>query len=532
MESVPHLAPHAAHHTPRTTRHIPDTAQHSPPIAPSPFTHRSPLTCTGRYRAANAAQHAHLANNAIQHHFSVSHFCRNRPVGCSWAEHHALVDHSLEPFAHLFDQNRVKAEVPRQAASCARLHKPTAEELLDLVKRSQPAVLTGLLDDWPALHRWDYAYLRRHLGEKPVTVSVAEGLYDVPEDPAIWGVADRNLSSVVARPAHETMRFADALSHFQSSSTRAIAPAPADIGRAPARAPAAASAVEGKVDGGGRRLRYYLEYFPMEAIRTARLHHDLRRNVSASSPPCSASSEVMHSEDVCEVQGLDSASEPATGKPVATMATSAPEPEPEPAEPGAEADADALPTLSTDGEPGELAIADWLLPRKHLIWMGGGGTVGATHYDPYENLMAVIVGSKTFHLASPDDGPKIGAFTPMAEGTFELHPGTAGRPPTLGRSAAKVSQATSLHHYAAAVLSKPAHQQPAFPRMAEATVFSCTAQAGEVLYVPSYWWHEVHSSPGAADRPSIGVNWFCTSCSSPSPSRVSHPIPHPHRIEP
>jgi len=237
----------------------------------------------------------------------------------------------------------------------------------------------------------------------------------------------------------------------------------------------------------------------------------------------------MHSEDVCEVQGLDSASEPATGKPVAT---SAPEPEPEPAESGAEADADALPTLSTDGEPGELAIADWLLPRKHLMWMGGGGTVGATHYDPYENLMAVIVGSKTFHLASPDDGPKIGAFTPMAEGTFELHPGTAGRPPTLGRSAAKVSQATSLHHYAAAVLSKPAHQQPAFPRMAEATVFSCTAQAGEVLYVPSYWWHEVHSSPGAADRPSIGVNWFCTSCSSPSPSRISHPNPHPHRIEP
>ena len=396
------------------------------------------------------------------------------------------------------------------------------------MKRSQPAVLTGLLDDWPALRRWDYAYLRRHLGEKPVTVSVAEGLYDVPEDPAIWGVADRNLSSVVARPAHETMRFADALSHFQSSSTREIAPAPADIGRAPARAPAAASAVEGKVDGGGRRLRYYLEYFPMEAIRTARLHHDLRRNVSASSPPCSASSEIMHSEDVCEVQGLDSASEPATGKPVATMATSAPEPEPEPAEPGAEADPDALPTLSTDGEPGELAIADWLLPRKHLIWMGGGGTVGATHYDPYENLMAVIVGSKTFHLASPDDGPKIGAFTPMAEGTFELHPGTAGRPPTLGRSAAKVSQATSLHHYAAAVLSQPAHQQPAFPRMAEATVFSCTAHAGEVLYVPSYWWHEVHSAPGAADRPSIGVNWFCKSCSNPSPSPPS-PSPSPYR---
>lgn len=63
------------------------------------------------YRAANAKQHAHLANNAIQHHYSVSHFCRQRPAGCSWAEHHALVDNSLEPFGHLFDQNRIKAEV-------------------------------------------------------------------------------------------------------------------------------------------------------------------------------------------------------------------------------------------------------------------------------------------------------------------------------------------------------------------------------------------------------------------------------------
>jgi hypothetical protein len=170
---VTHHAPHTGH------RYRPQLIAHALPLT----THRSPLSAHvslltphlphGRYRAANAAQHAHLANNAIQHHYSVSHFCRHRPAGCSWAEHHALVDHSLEPFGHLFDQNRIKAEVPRQAASCARLHKPSAEDLLDLVRRSQPAVLSGLLDGWPALQRWDYAYLRRHLGEKPVTRTMA-----------------------------------------------------------------------------------------------------------------------------------------------------------------------------------------------------------------------------------------------------------------------------------------------------------------------------------------------------------------------
>ena len=106
---------------------------------------------------------------------------------------------------------------------------------------------------------------------------------------------------------------------------------------------------------------------------------------------------------------------------------------------------------------------------------------------------------------------------------------------TCLRSADQVTQPTSLHHYAAGVLSRSAHPQPGLPHMAEvciplsvcggsagrfvasvfaamwrgaceveprqlvrvhactcqATVFNCTAQAGDVLYIPSYWWHEV-----------------------------------------
>ena len=78
----------------------------------------------------------------------------------------------------------------------------------------------------------------------------------------------------------------------------------------------------------------------------------------------------------------------------------------------------------------------------------------------------------------------------------------------LERPAESVTEATELHHYAAGVLSKPAQEQPQVPKLADATVFSCTANAGEVLYVPAYWWHEVHSAAGAPGKPSIGVNWF------------------------
>ena len=47
------------------------------------------------------------------------------------------------------------------------------------------------------------------------------------------------------------------------------------------------------------------------------------------------------------------------------------------------------------------------------------------------------------------------------------------------------------------------------PRLAEATVFNCTVRAGEVLYNPAYWWHEVLSAaPPGRGRPSVGINWF------------------------
>ena len=61
------------------------------------------------YRAINAAKLSELRNNLIQHRYVVSHFCRARTAGCTWAQHHALVDASIEPFAHLFDQNRISA---------------------------------------------------------------------------------------------------------------------------------------------------------------------------------------------------------------------------------------------------------------------------------------------------------------------------------------------------------------------------------------------------------------------------------------
>ena len=118
-----------------------------------------------------------LGNSARRHHVAVTGFCRARRPGCSWAQFHALVDYSRAPFAHLFDAERHTIGALPSAATteCRRLHRPTEEQLLELVSRSEPAVISGMLDDWPALELWDDAYLASKLGHLPVTISVSEG---------------------------------------------------------------------------------------------------------------------------------------------------------------------------------------------------------------------------------------------------------------------------------------------------------------------------------------------------------------------
>ena len=93
---------------------------------------------------------------------------------------------------------------------------------------------------------------------------------------------------------------------------------------------------------------------------------------------------------------------------------------------------------------------------------------------------AIVAGEKTFFRAPPDDGPKLGAYTPMAQGQLDVVDDARGEPVGLRREAAAVGTPLTVHHYAAASLSTPADAQPHVPRLAEATVFNCTVRAVEV----------------------------------------------------
>lgn len=53
-----------------------------------------------------------------------------------------------------------------------RVHKPTWEEFdKNYVKKCKPAIITGMLDDWKALERWnDMDYIRKKVGHRKVPV--------------------------------------------------------------------------------------------------------------------------------------------------------------------------------------------------------------------------------------------------------------------------------------------------------------------------------------------------------------------------
>ena len=417
-----------------------------------------------------------LGNNALSHHRAVDTFCGRRAAGCTWAEHHALVDHSREPWAHLYDALQISAgDLQPRASRCERVHQPTPADLLHLVKNSQPAVLTGLIDGWPALRKWTDSYLAKELGDATVAVSVSNGRFDHPETAEEWGLEQSNaLQGVIARPAHVPMSLAEALA---------------------------------EVHAGNASITPYIEYLPIDQMRDA--------------------DENVLKADLRGERGDRQRYETPNAARRQPLATSA-------ADTDFEYDSPSTPVLQARGEEeiGALEIAAWLMPRKQLLWLGAGGTVGSTHFDPYENLMAVISGSKVFHLAAPEEGWQLGAHRMFAEGLLGLESDKDGGR-RLVRHRSKVGEPLDLHHYASSSLSAMASSQRvdsngdaaarslgAHPSAAAGVnVFNCTAYAGEVVFTPAYWWHEVVSEAPppkvsgnndgeGARRSVIAINWF------------------------
>ena len=106
-----------------------------------------------------------------------------------------------------------------------------------------------------------------------------------------------------------------------------------------------------------------------------------------------------------------------------------------------------------------------------FMFLGAKGLVTPLHQDLQENLYAVIKGKK-----------KITLFAPGAP----VYP---------------YSRFSKLPNFSQIDVGNPDYQQ--FPNLVHAQPYSVELEAGEILYIPSFWWHYISNA-----EPSIAMNFW------------------------
>eukprot|EP00040_Diaphanoeca_grandis_P012412 m.62895 g.62895 ORF g.62895 m.62895 type:complete len:417 (+) comp23216_c2_seq2:164-1414(+) len=131
---------------------------------------------------------------------------------------------------------------------------------------------------------------------------------------------------------------------------------------------------------------------------------------------------------------------------------------------------------------------------KSLLWMSAGDTVARAHRDLFHNFHVVLAGTKTFYLVDPKHHKEVKDMVrpvvrqvrcenTLAYTTTPYLDGDGHQHQHAGHSAVDFK----LSH--TGTLSK----QHSFANN-DVTVYECTLEPGDVLYMPHDWYHEVHST--------------------------------------
>lgn len=258
-------------------------------------------------------------------------------------------------------------------------HVPTALEFYrDWVAPNKPVLIKGVFNHWPALKRWDAAYLREKIGSKDVTVAVTPN-----------GYADAVSGGKFVMPEERRMKFADFL----------------DI-------------IEKKTNPSGV---YYVQ-------KQNSNFTDEFRDIAVD-----ASFEIPWASE-------------AFGK----------------------------------------------KPDAVNFWMGEEKAVTSMHKDHYENLYCVIRGEKVFTLLPPTDQP----FVPYGEyqaAKYVVHDD--------GSYDVIDDADTGMVPWIPVDPESPDYEK--YPKYKKAKPLVVRVKQGDMLYLPSLWFHHVKQSQGC-----IAVNFW------------------------
>lgn len=167
-------------------------------------------------------------------------------------------------------------------------------------------------------------------------------------------------------------------------------------------------------------------------------------------------------------------------------------------------------------------------PDAVNLWMGDERAVSAMHKDHYENLFYVLSGEKVFGLCPPSDAPFL-YEREVLSGRFRTFRGrkdddeSSKRPEwavTLDRVEDENDQISSEQeyskvHWIATDLfgehSDRQHHNQKFPLSKYAHPMTVHVRAGELLYLPSLWFHRVTQT-----EETVGINyWYDMNFESP-----------------
>lgn len=181
-----------------------------------------------------------------------------------------------------------------------------------------------------------------------------------------------------------------------------------------------------------------------------------------------------------------------------------------------------------DDLPNNLPFAAPVLgaPEAINIWIGDDRSVTSTHRDPYENLYLVLRGSKTFTLYAPVEELCLHAKMVRTgrlvrdeancgqEGEFRIDLDESASPP-IGENEGVESegQDNRIPWIPISPLLPRSFLDSVFPYYKHARPQIVTVEAGQMLYLPSGWFHHVRQKCGTWDdgsiAPCIAVNyWF------------------------
>ncbi|KAI9550566.1 hypothetical protein GHT06_016442 [Daphnia sinensis] len=129
-------------------------------------------------------------------------------------------------------------------------------------------------------------------------------------------------------------------------------------------------------------------------------------------------------------------------------------------------------------------------PDAVNFWMGDGRAITSMHKDPYENMYCVVAGHKDFILHPPTDQPWIPyvnyptAVYQEVDGELKIIPEGDGAIPWIDIDPLN-----------------PDYDK--YPKYKNARQIHCRVHKGEMLYLPSMWFHHVRQSHGC-----IAVNYW------------------------